>query len=145
MAKVLLLGLVSIATSLSPPPNLANCDVTQADVQATCNSDAECKGYFQRTDQEGSSVYFILTAGLRTFSAGVPHWTVRAVYAKTNGSTTPPIPPPPSPSPSPLPPPPPPSPSPTPAPPSDATPEYQKAFYRDPGCPVEFEITTQEE
>ena len=94
---MLLLGWVSIATSLSPPPN-ANCDVTQADVdaawkagyeagksggpapwgpssppgpppayeadatitnadypkrwyhneadvQAACNSDAECKGY----------------------------------------------------------------------------------------------------
>ena len=142
-AQVLLLGLVSIATSLSPPPNLANCDLTQADVdaawkagyeagksggpapwgpssppapppaarrppptyeadatitnadypkkwyhngadvQAACNSDAECKGYWQRT-ASGSTVYFILTAGLRTFSAGVPHWTVRAVYAKTN-------------------------------------------------------------
>ena len=31
---MLLLGLASIATSLSPPPNLANCDLTQADVDA---------------------------------------------------------------------------------------------------------------
>ena len=174
---MLLLGLASIATSLSPPPNLANCDLTQADVDAAwkagyevgksggpapwgpssppgpppgppptyeedatitnadypkrwyhneadvqeaCNSDAECKGYWQRT-VSGSTLYAILTAGSRTFSAGVPNWTVRAVYAKTNGSTTPPSPSPPPPSPPP-PPPPPPPPSPSPSPPPSPTP-----------------------
>ena len=115
-----------------------------------CNNDADCKGYWQRTD-DGSTVYFILKAGSRTFSAGVPHWTVLAVKVKKNGSTTPPSPSPPPPPPSPPPPSPQPSPppsltpAPTPAPTPDAPPEYQKLNRLKPGCPAEFEITTLEE
>ena len=253
---MLLLGLVSMAASLSPPPN-ANCDITQADVdaarqegyeagyeagqsggppsvspspppssvspspsppfaspspplsappwlpttpppspipttyeegfitnaeypknwydseaavQTACSSDVDCKGYWQRS----SGHYFILKAGFRTFSAGVPHFTVLVVKVKKNAaapatppapspvSTSPPSPsPPPPPSPSPpqqQPQPQPPSPSPplpsptpsstpapTPAPTPDAPPQYQKLNYRKPSCPAEFEITSQEE
>jgi len=117
---------------------------SEEEVQAACNSDVDCKGYWQRS---GGS-YFILKSGSRTFSNGVPHETVLVVKVKHPAAPAPT--PAPAPMPVPTPPPtpastPPPTPAPTPPTPTPGSPEYQKLNFRTNGCPAGFEITSQQE
>jgi len=51
---------------------------SEADAQAACSSDDDCKGYWER---EGG-VFFILKSGSRTFERGVPHSSVISVKVK---------------------------------------------------------------